>query len=40
MTDFKPIPGSKLGELAAKFDIILGRTPDERDYQPGRRASR
>ena len=30
MTEFKPIPNSKIGELAAKFDIILGRTPDER----------
>ena len=30
MAEFKPIPGSKIGELAAHFDIILGRTPDER----------
>lgn len=30
MAEFKPIPGSKTGELSAKFDIILGRTPDER----------
>ncbi len=29
-TEFKPIPGSKIGELAARFEIILGRTPDER----------
>jgi protocatechuate 3,4-dioxygenase beta subunit len=29
-TEFNPIPGSKTGELAARFDIILGRTPDER----------
>ena len=29
MTDFKPIKESKLGELAARFDIVLGRTPDE-----------
>ena len=26
-TDFKPIPGSKIGELSAQFDIIIGRTP-------------
>lgn len=26
--DFKPIPGSKAGELAAKFDIVLGFTPE------------
>ena len=31
MADFKPIKGSKIGELAANFDIILGRTPDERN---------
>jgi protocatechuate 3,4-dioxygenase beta subunit len=32
MTDFNPIPGSKTGELAAKFDVVIGRTPDERDF--------
>ena len=25
--DFAPIEGSKIGELAAKFDIVLGLTP-------------
>jgi protocatechuate 3,4-dioxygenase, beta subunit len=25
--DFKPIPGSRAGELAAKFDIVMGFTP-------------
>ena len=25
---FDPLPGSKLGELAANFDIVLGRTPE------------
>src|SRR5438105_4380828 len=29
LVDFKPIRESKLGELAAKFDIVLGRTFDE-----------
>jgi protocatechuate 3,4-dioxygenase beta subunit len=29
-TEFKPVPGSKIGELAAKFDIVLGRTPNDR----------
>ena len=33
MTDFKPIPNSKTGEFAAHFDIVLGRTPDERDLR-------
>jgi protocatechuate 3,4-dioxygenase beta subunit len=40
MTEFKPIKGSKTGELAAKFDIILGRTPDERDLQSNRLSNR
>lgn len=26
--DFSAIPGSKAGELAAKFDIVLGQTPE------------
>lgn len=29
LVDFNPIPGSKTGELAAKFDIVLGLTPNE-----------
>jgi protocatechuate 3,4-dioxygenase, beta subunit len=40
MTEFKPIKGSKIGELAARFDIILGRTPDERDLQSNRLSNR
>jgi protocatechuate 3,4-dioxygenase beta subunit len=28
-TDFKPIKGSKTGELAANFDIVVGVTPDQ-----------
>ena len=32
MTDFKPIKGSKIGELSARFEIVLGRTPDERAF--------
>lgn len=28
MVDFKPIPGSRIGELAARFDIVLGHTPE------------
>jgi protocatechuate 3,4-dioxygenase, beta subunit len=31
-SDFKPIETSKIGELAASFEIVLGRTPDERDF--------
>jgi protocatechuate 3,4-dioxygenase beta subunit len=26
--DFTPIPGSRAGELAAKFDIVMGFTPE------------
>jgi protocatechuate 3,4-dioxygenase beta subunit len=29
MVDFKPIPDSPIGELAANFDIVLGQTFDE-----------
>jgi protocatechuate 3,4-dioxygenase beta subunit len=31
--DFKPVKDSKVGEWAANFDIIIGRTPDERELQ-------
>ncbi len=34
--DFKPIKGSKIGELAARFDVVLGRTPDDRNRQSSR----
>jgi protocatechuate 3,4-dioxygenase beta subunit len=38
MAEFKPLKGSKTGELTANFDIILGRTPDERSTGSGRRS--
>ncbi len=31
--DFDPVPESKTGEFACRFDIIIGRTPSERDLQ-------
>jgi protocatechuate 3,4-dioxygenase beta subunit len=31
LVDFKPIPDSKIGELAANFDIVLGTTVEELD---------
>ncbi len=37
VTDFKPIPDSKIGELAAKWDIILGTTPEDPKDAPSRR---
>jgi len=33
MAEFTPLPGSKLGELTANWDIILGRTAEE--FQEG-----
>lgn len=29
-TEFKPMPGSTIGELAANFDVVLGQTPADR----------
>ena len=29
--DFTPIKGSRIGELAARFDIILGVTPEDKE---------
>jgi protocatechuate 3,4-dioxygenase, beta subunit len=29
-TEFKPMKDSKIGELAAHFDIVIGRTPEDR----------
>ncbi len=31
LADFRPVKGSKLGELEARFDIILGFTVEELD---------
>ena len=41
MAEFKPIPGSKTNELSAKFDIVIGKTPEEPRGRPaGRRPRR
>jgi protocatechuate 3,4-dioxygenase, beta subunit len=37
LVDFKPIKESKIGELSAKFDIVLGKTPDERRIEPNKK---
>jgi protocatechuate 3,4-dioxygenase beta subunit len=29
--DFQPLPESKIGELAANFDIVIGMTPEDAD---------
>jgi protocatechuate 3,4-dioxygenase beta subunit len=34
LVDFKPIAGSKLGELSANFDIVLGATANELELGP------
>jgi protocatechuate 3,4-dioxygenase, beta subunit len=36
LADFTPVKDSKIGELHASFDIVLGRTPDERSLRNGR----
>ena len=36
MADFKPLKGSKVGELEATFDLVIGRTPDERELKEKR----
>ena len=33
LVDFNPIKASTIGEYAANFDIVLGRTPDENEIQ-------
>jgi protocatechuate 3,4-dioxygenase beta subunit len=38
MVDFKPVTTSKVGELAAHFEIVLGRTPDEATFDRRRSA--
>ena len=36
LVDFRPLPGSRIGELTANFDIVLGQTLEEReDGSPG-----
>ena len=34
--DFRQVQGSRIGEYAARFDIVLGRTPDEQAIEPRR----
>ena len=29
MVDFKPVEGSRTGELAGRFDVVLGFTPKD-----------
>jgi protocatechuate 3,4-dioxygenase beta subunit len=34
LVDFTPLPGSKLGELSANFDVVLGATATELEMGP------
>ncbi len=34
LVDFKPVPATKLAELSANFDIVLGTTPNELELGP------
>ena len=36
LVDFKPIKDSKIGELAARMDVVLGRTPAEAPHDEPR----
>ncbi|PHS15405.1 MAG: intradiol ring-cleavage dioxygenase [Blastopirellula sp.] len=36
IVDYKPLPHTKTGELAAHFDVIVGVTPEDRDDDEGR----
>jgi protocatechuate 3,4-dioxygenase, beta subunit len=38
--DFKPIKESKIGELSAIFDIVVGRTPDDKTLETPRQPKR
>jgi protocatechuate 3,4-dioxygenase beta subunit len=40
MVDFQPIKGSKIGALAAHFEIVLGRTPDDESLLRNRATAR
>jgi protocatechuate 3,4-dioxygenase beta subunit len=33
LVDFNPLPESKIGELTAHFDIVIGLTPNENDFE-------
>lgn len=37
IVDFKPVPGSETGELAANFDMIVGTTPEDPEERRGTR---
>jgi protocatechuate 3,4-dioxygenase beta subunit len=40
LVDFKPMKDSRIGELMARMDVVLGRTPEERPHDEPRRRNR
>lgn len=33
LADFQPLENSKIGELAANFDMVIGQTPEDKDHE-------
>ena len=40
MAEFKPVPDSKIGELSATFNIVVGVTPNEDQLKERKSRSR
>lgn len=40
IADYKPIAGSKTGELAVNFDVVIGKTPEDPKLDEGRTGGR
>jgi len=39
LVDFQPLEGAGTGELTARFDIVIGQTPEDAEERRGRRRS-
>jgi protocatechuate 3,4-dioxygenase beta subunit len=40
LVDFTPIPGSSIGELSARFEIVVGLTPGEGSAEKGKKGKK
>jgi protocatechuate 3,4-dioxygenase beta subunit len=40
IVDYKPLAGSRTGELAANFDVVIGVTPEDSKQNVGRNGPR
>ena len=40
IAEYKPLPGSKTGELAVNFDVVIGATPEDPKQEEGRSGPR